>query len=235
MSGDRKFAEIMAGLPNRTELVGGHTRLYPGGALDEDGMPKPEYVCTVLSFSRKGFGFGEVTILADDKGQTYIDTESMKRETVKAILGQLVDGAITDWDQDPERHKRYNKIRRSYCGTQCTICHGSSEEQGAPASAALPRLTSDEEHQVIRERLEELQPRLEWMQRRAAQMGAERDLLVSRMYELWAQDRPRTFKNWVRLEIRRATRLLRQGLLWLRMRGGRRTNQAGEPSGQDEP
>ena len=75
---------------------------------------------------RQCFAAGK--FVADENGQTYIDTECTNRKRVKEMLGWLVDHAIIDHETDPEKHKRYNEVRGARCGENCPICNPKGEE-----------------------------------------------------------------------------------------------------------
>jgi len=86
-------------------------------------------VTIVLSFSEKGFGFGEVTIKKHPKG-VCVDTERMSLERVKKYLSSLVDGAVLDTDDDPDKHRLYNEVMGRRCGLGCPVCSpGQSEDE----------------------------------------------------------------------------------------------------------
>jgi len=91
---------------------------------DDLGHPIPKRIQIVLEFSEENFGFGEVSIVQED--QTYIDTEFMGKEKVKEILNRLVDNAITETDEDPRNHKKFNKAMKRTCCDWCEICKGDS-------------------------------------------------------------------------------------------------------------
>lgn len=100
---------------------------YPEGV--EPLGETPDKVVVVLGFSEKGFGFGEVSFVQTKEG-LFLDTEDMGPEKVKKYLSLLVDQAILDTDEDPEKHLLYNKVRNSVCSEHCKICH--PEEQKGP-------------------------------------------------------------------------------------------------------
>ena len=115
---EKKITEIMESMPTVSRLVFGSTE-----GADPNCENPPERASAVIAFSKKGLGFGEITIVADVTGQTYIDTEHMDAATVKEILCALVDGAILDVDRDPVRHKQYNEVMKSRCGDRCKVCN----------------------------------------------------------------------------------------------------------------
>jgi hypothetical protein len=97
-----------------------------GGPTARDPGKVAERVVAMFQFSEKGFGFGEITIMQTKEG-CFIDTEHMSRETVKRFLGALVDGAVTDTDDDPEKHLLYNQEAGRRCGAHCRICYPEGE------------------------------------------------------------------------------------------------------------
>lgn len=115
------FHEVLKGLP---------TRVCLGYAAYKQGVPKegqhpwevePDEVVVSIEFSESGFGFGEVTIKQTPQG-IFVNTECMSLERVKKYLAALVDSAITDNDQDPEKHALYNEVMRRGCGPRCRVC-----------------------------------------------------------------------------------------------------------------
>lgn len=116
-----KLKEIMDTFPTEVAL---------SYAAYEKGTPKegehefeaaPNHVMFSLCFSEKGFGFGEVTFQQTPAG-LFLDTEYMDPERVKRYLCMLVDKAIKDTDEDPEKHKLFNREWRRECGPHCTSC-----------------------------------------------------------------------------------------------------------------
>lgn len=93
----------------------------PGVELAIDDLP-PKKIVIVLQFSEPGFGFGEVTLIQTPEG-LFVNTEYMRLERVKGFFSKLLDSAITDWDEDPERHALYNRVMGSRCGAGCRLCH----------------------------------------------------------------------------------------------------------------
>ena len=106
--------KVMAGLPTRTKLE--YCQFEASGKKTKWGAEVPKRMVLVLSFAEVGFGFGEVTIMTDKKGQVYIDGETMSREHVKVILSRLVDDAIMDREDDPKKHRAYDRVMKRYCG-----------------------------------------------------------------------------------------------------------------------
>lgn len=76
----------------------------------------------VIDFSEKGFGFGEIAFYQTSDG-LFLDTECMSKERVMHFLKKLVDSAILDTDNDPDRHLRYNEVRGRRCGVGCNVCN----------------------------------------------------------------------------------------------------------------
>jgi hypothetical protein len=101
-----RYADCKAGVPKEGEHEFG---------------PLPEMVMFVLQFSESGFGFGEVAIKQTAQG-VFVDTECMGVDRVKKYLAALVDSAITDHDQDPEKHALYNEVMGRGCGARCRVC-----------------------------------------------------------------------------------------------------------------
>ncbi len=89
----------------------------------DDHTERPTRATVVLSVGKKGWGFGEFAFVQDEKGQLFIDTECSNLETVIEAVTNWIKGGITDWDKDPERHKRYNEFMQRSCGEHCKLCH----------------------------------------------------------------------------------------------------------------
>lgn len=108
---------------------------YKAG-IPEEGQHEwdvpPEEVVVGLQFSEKGFGFGEVAIKQTARG-VFVYTEHMNLARVKKYLNILLRSAITDTDQDPEKHALYNQVMGRRCGEQCLVCcpDGGASENGA--------------------------------------------------------------------------------------------------------
>ncbi|MHB8107911.1 MAG: hypothetical protein ACYDH4_10885 [Candidatus Cryosericum sp.] len=108
-----------------TEVWLTYAKCEPGEPLKDDGrkvvlgieQPPPKRVVIALEFSVQGFGFGEVTLIQTPKG-VFLDTERMSLERVKKYFAMLLDGAITDWEEDPEKHKLYDEET----GRGCAVC-----------------------------------------------------------------------------------------------------------------
>lgn len=109
----KNFQKILDGCPTYATLSYGS---FKGtGEQNELGFEKPKRVAAVFDFSIEGFGFGELTLVRDENGQMYIDTECMSKERVKSILCHIVDSAITDREEDPERHIQYHEVMGGFC------------------------------------------------------------------------------------------------------------------------
>lgn len=93
------------------------------GEIDVAGCPIPKRIVITISFGETGFGFGEIAIIQDEAGQVFLDTESMSKKTVLHLLGRLIEGAIDDRDEDPERHRKYNEVMQRTCGDSCKVCN----------------------------------------------------------------------------------------------------------------
>lgn len=87
----------------RTELSSTKTGLR--------GKPLSARLLAMFRFSKKGFGFGEITLWSDpDTGRNYIDSECMSKETVKQILCSMVDGAVMHDDNREEYNEFTQKV-----------------------------------------------------------------------------------------------------------------------------
>lgn len=111
----KSLEDLMGGLETRVELIYGKNE-GDGGRFGH----YPE-VTMILHFAEKGFGFGEVAIKKHPKG-VFVDTEHMSLKRVKKYLSMLVDGAITDTDSEPEKHRLYNEVMGRGCGLGCPVC-----------------------------------------------------------------------------------------------------------------
>jgi hypothetical protein len=110
-------------MPDHTSLSFARGDFAPPANDEEEDFPKPLRLVAVFSFAETGFGFGEITVVTGPDGRTYMDTEYTDKETVKRILGRLVDTAVTESDQDPAAHKKYNEIMGRTCSERCKVCH----------------------------------------------------------------------------------------------------------------
>ena len=111
--------EIMDGFSTGVSLSYARST-FPEGADPLEDPPSEVVLC--LQFSEKGFGFGEVTLKQTPEG-VFLDTEHMSLKRVKRYFEMLLDSAITDTEQDPEKHALYNKVTGTRCGEQCILCH----------------------------------------------------------------------------------------------------------------
>lgn len=71
--------------------------------LENVAVPAPTWKKNtfVIRWSKTGYGFGELVLMIGEDGRCVIDDECSSRETVKEILGYLVDGAkfvSDDWE-----------------------------------------------------------------------------------------------------------------------------------------
>ncbi len=114
-----KLTAILNTVPTAVRLT--YASMDPQPKTEED-MDAPADIVVTLSFSEKGFGFGEVSLMADKDGRTIIDTEHMGKAKALKYLSRLIEEAIDDVDQDPERHALYNEIRGRKCGDGCRAC-----------------------------------------------------------------------------------------------------------------
>jgi hypothetical protein len=87
---------------------------------DEDGRK-----LAIFSFSKEGFGFGEITVITMPDGRSFVDMESMTKKTVLALFELLLDSSICDIDVDPERHLEYNRAM----GVRSCGCCGYNREE----------------------------------------------------------------------------------------------------------
>ena len=116
----KKFTELLVEFPTNVWLARASDHQ---DEVDEDAIPE---VTVILRFSEKGFGFGEIALKQTQKG-LFLDTECMSLERVKYFVNSLLDKAITDVEQDPERHKLYNEVMQTQCGDRCTICYPKAD------------------------------------------------------------------------------------------------------------
>ena len=83
----------------------------PGESEDE-----PTEFGAVFSFSDSSFGFGQLILKQTPKG-VFLDTECMSRERAKKYLAHLIDSAITDTEEDPEKRQLFDEAmgRGDFC------------------------------------------------------------------------------------------------------------------------
>lgn len=112
-----EFRAVMSKLQTRVSLKFADCKESQPNDLNVD----PEEIVVMFQFSEKGFGFGNVTIKQTPAG-VFIDTECMSLDRVKKYLALFVDSAITDNDQDPEKHALFNRTMGRSCGERCKIC-----------------------------------------------------------------------------------------------------------------
>lgn len=95
---------------------------------DEHGMSTPEKAVLVLSVGKKGWGFGEFSFVQDENGKLFVDTECTSLETAVGIITDWLKTATTDWEEDPEKHKRYNEVMQRSCSDRCKVCNPAEEK-----------------------------------------------------------------------------------------------------------
>ena len=110
-----ELRKMMAEMPNQA-------RLGYGSIKRVEGQEEPERVCSVIQWSMKGVGFGELTIVQTPKG-VFMETECMGPAFVKEVFLMLANVAILDTDKDPEKHKLYNEAMQRECSEDCRICY----------------------------------------------------------------------------------------------------------------
>jgi hypothetical protein len=115
---EEKFQSILDDMP--THIYLGYGKTVPPNV--DTSVRMPERVVAIFNFSVKGFGFGEITIITDEDGKTFIDTENMGADTAIHFLKQLVENSILDTEQDPEKHAKYIEARVQTCGDHCIPC-----------------------------------------------------------------------------------------------------------------
>lgn len=116
MSSDEELQAILDSFPTRVVVRGAYC--VPSS---EDEFADCESAVVVFGFSEQGVGFGEIAIHKTPDG-IFIDTERMGAAKVLEYLAVLVGSAITDVDQDPERHVRYNRASKGECYAECPLC-----------------------------------------------------------------------------------------------------------------
>jgi len=67
-----------------------------------DGVTPHQPFHFSLDFSLKGFGFGQLYFSLNPEGKIHISNERMDRDTIKRILGVMVDQAVLA-DEPPVR------------------------------------------------------------------------------------------------------------------------------------
>lgn len=120
---EEALKKILDGCPTEVSLRCAHSTPDPDADPEDDFAPVKEVV-VVLSFSEKGFGFGEVTLVQNEHG-VFLDTECMSVATAKRFFAALLDKAIPDTDRDPARHKLYNQAMGRTCGPRCSACNSA--------------------------------------------------------------------------------------------------------------
>lgn len=118
----KSLQELMADIQTQVSLrYASYTKGTPKEGEHELDA-EPEHVMFSIGFSEKGFGFGEVTFQQTPKG-LFLDTECMDPERVKRYLCMLVDKAIKDTDEDPEKHALFCEQWSRVCGPRCAVCY----------------------------------------------------------------------------------------------------------------
>lgn len=123
-SGKPELEQVFEGLPTRVALS--YVRCTPASGDTPRGTP-PSEVVVIVSFSEKGFGFGEVCLKQTPEG-LFLDTERMNLNRVKRYFMHLLDSAVTDNDQSPDNHALYNRVMGRQCGPGCSVCHPGPQE-----------------------------------------------------------------------------------------------------------
>lgn len=119
-SDNKKTAEhVFASLPSSIQIVHASCEIEEGEGRHVMDPCKKAWV--TISFSEKGFGFGEILLVQTKKG-LFIDSERMGREGVMHFLQAMVDSAIFDTETDPEKHALFNEERGRWCGGRCAVC-----------------------------------------------------------------------------------------------------------------
>jgi hypothetical protein len=63
----------------------------------------------------------------------FLDTEHISLDRVKHYFEALLDKAILDTDNDPERHRLYNQVMGRQCGDSCQVCSTTRVESAVPS------------------------------------------------------------------------------------------------------
>lgn len=100
----------------------------PNHAIFSFGSGDEERPVGVISFSLKGFGFGEVTFVTHE-GKTFVDAEGMGPVRLHQIFSQLLLDAVFDSDKDAEKHRLFNEVMKRRCGYGCDICNVETENE----------------------------------------------------------------------------------------------------------
>lgn len=78
----------------------------------------------VFSFSKAGFGFGEIAVITMPNGQSFVDMEYMGRKKTLEMFELLLYSSICEVDKDPDKHSEFKKAMGIIsCG-----CCGHNEE-----------------------------------------------------------------------------------------------------------
>lgn len=83
----------------------------------EERYPAPQTSVALFSFSKEGFGFGQIAVEYNHKlKRSYIDSECMGRERVREFFNHLIDSSIFDTDTDRSSKimtTKHNKMRNA--------------------------------------------------------------------------------------------------------------------------
>ena len=127
--------QVLAVIPARVTLT--YARHKPGKPMPKSSRKvrlaieaPPAEVVVVLQFSEPGFGFGEIALKQTPSG-LFLDTEHTSLAQARGYFAQLLDSAVTDIDQDPKRHKLYNRVMGRRCGPGCPVCHPKRKRRRA--------------------------------------------------------------------------------------------------------
>lgn len=110
--------ELFAAMPNTTTL----TYAASSPTDPDDFNAVAEKVTLVISFSEKGVGFGEFSLVQTKEG-VFVDTEYMGLDRMKRAFAALLENAITEYDETPAKHLLYNRARGRRCGGHCRVCY----------------------------------------------------------------------------------------------------------------
>lgn len=113
-----KMQEILDGVKTYQRIT--YVNSEPSGEVDETGLSVPRRIVVVMSVGKKGWGFGEFTFVTNKEGRLFVDGEGSPREEIVAAFKRMLDGAVLDSDEDPEKHRLYNEnsgvLSCSCCG-----------------------------------------------------------------------------------------------------------------------
>lgn len=118
-----KLEEAMARVPRYAKFTYANMEHDKEDPADEGDERMPKKVAIVLSFSEPGFGFGEITLIQNDKGQLFVDTECTGKLMALRFFLNALDDAITDQNMTPSKHKLYNEVMGRTCSSDCEVCN----------------------------------------------------------------------------------------------------------------